>query len=115
VTALGFVAVARCSDCHGAHDIQPPAHPASWVAPANLVRTCRKCHPSANEKFVQFSPHADPRDRGKNPGLYYTARFMEWLIVGVFAFFGTHTVLWLVRSLVEARRARRPPGRVRTE
>jgi hypothetical protein len=26
---------------------------------------------------------------------------MTWLIIGTFFFFGLHTVLWLVRSLVE--------------
>jgi nitrate/TMAO reductase-like tetraheme cytochrome c subunit len=109
VTALGFTPVARCSDCHGAHRILPASDPQSSIAPQNLVTTCRKCHPQANENFVQFAPHADPDNRQKNPGLYYTAWLMELLIIGVFAFFGLHTILWFSRSLFGRRRAERTP------
>jgi nitrate/TMAO reductase-like tetraheme cytochrome c subunit len=106
VTALGFTPVARCSDCHGAHRVLPAADSESSVAPANLVATCRKCHPLANDNFAQYRPHADPDDRARNPTLYYTTRFMNLLIFGVFAFFGLHTVLWFSRSIGE--RVRRP-------
>ncbi len=101
VTALGFTIVARCSDCHGSHLVLPASDPASTIAPANLVTTCRKCHPEANANFVEFSPHADPENRERNPGLYYVAQGMTWLIIGTFFFFGLHTALWLIRSLIE--------------
>lgn len=101
VTALGFTRVARCSDCHGAHEIFPASDARSAVSPANRVATCRQCHPQASENFARFSPHADPKDRARNPGLYYAARFLNFLILGVFLFFGVHTGLWLIRSLVE--------------
>jgi len=107
VTSLGFTIVARCSDCHGAHLVLPASNPGSTIAPANLVTTCRKCHPDANANFVLFSPHADPEDPKRNPGLYYVAQGMTWLIIGTFFFFGLHTVLWLVRSLVEHRNGER--------
>ncbi len=103
VTALGFTPVARCSDCHGSHQVLPGSDPASSIAPANLVATCQKCHPRANVNFTRFSPHADPDNKERNPGLYYAARLLNALIVGVFIFFGLHTVLWLVRSLIEQR------------
>lgn len=109
VTALGFTRVARCSDCHGSHRILPVSDPRSSISPSNRVVTCQKCHPKANENFVQFSPHADPKDKERNPGLYYAARFMNALMVGVFAFFGLHTSLWLTRSMIELSRARRRP------
>lgn len=108
VTALGFTRVARCSDCHGAHRILTASDPRSSIAPANLVATCRRCHPRANENFVRFSPHADPTNKDRNPGLYYAARLMNILMIGVFAFFGLHTSLWLSRSLLERARPRRP-------
>lgn len=107
VTALGFTRVARCSDCHGSHQILPISDPRSSVAPQNRVATCQKCHPKANENFAQFSPHADPRDKERNPGLYYAARFMNGLMIGVFAFFGIHTSLWLSRSMIEMGKANR--------
>lgn len=109
VTALGFTRVARCSDCHGFHLILTAADPRSSISPANLVATCQACHPKANENFARFSPHADPGDRERNPGLYYAARFMTILMIGVFVFFGLHTSLWLWRSLLERAKLRRLP------
>ena len=109
VTALGFSAVARCSDCHGFHRVLQVSDPQSPVAPANLVATCRKCHPRANANFVLYDPHADPDNREKSPMLYYAALTMESLIIGVFAFFGLHTLLWFIRSLQERFRTE-PPG-----
>ena len=109
VTGLGFTRVARCSDCHGSHRILPASDAKSSIARANLVSTCRKCHPKASANFVRFSPHADPNDRERNPGLYYAARFMNILLIGVFLFFGLHTSLWLFRSTLEIWRQRKPP------
>lgn len=99
VTALGFVRVAACADCHGAHDILPASNPASMIAPANLVKTCGQCHANASASFVQYDPHADRRDKARNWSLYFAAQFMNWLLLGVFAFFGLHTVLWLQRAI----------------
>jgi hypothetical protein len=110
VTALGFARVARCSSCHGSHKIFSVSDPSSSISEANRVATCRKCHPDASRNFARFSPHADPKDKARNPALYYTARSMSFLIIGIFAFFGLHTVLWLYRSLREQARARGPQG-----
>ncbi len=100
VTALGFTRVARCSDCHGAHEILPASDPRSQVNRANLVATCRTCHPAANANFAKYDPHADPRNRDRNPVYYYAARVMTGLLFGVFGFFGLHTALWGARSLL---------------
>jgi len=109
VTALGFTRVARCSDCHGSHQIQAVSSPQSMVSAANRVATCRKCHPQATAKFAEYDPHADPKDAKKNPALYYSARFMSFLMMGVFLFFGVHTGLWLLRSLGEKPGTEQPP------
>ena len=101
VTALGFTRVARCSDCHGSHDILPKSDPNSSVAPTHLVATCGKCHTSVNASFVRYDPHADPHNHRRNPLLFYAARFMTILLAGVFVFFGLHTVLWFSRALRE--------------
>jgi c(7)-type cytochrome triheme protein len=109
VTALGFTRVARCSDCHGAHDIYPTHEVKSTVHRQNLVTTCGRCHPAANDNFVRYDPHAEPENPGRDPLLHYTWLFMTWLLVGTFTFFGLHTVLWGVRSLVgKAGGGRRP-------
>jgi hypothetical protein len=97
-TRLGFMRVAACADCHGAHDVFPKRDARSTVSPARLVPTCRKCHPGANESFVKYDPHADRRNYARNPLLWYAGKFMEALLIGVFAFFGIHTALWASRG-----------------
>ena len=99
VTQLGFVRVATCADCHGAHDIFPKSDPRSSVSQARLLGTCQKCHQGASAGFTKYDPHADRENRARNPLLFYAAKFMEWLLIGVFAFFGLHTVLWFSRSV----------------
>ena len=101
VTALGFGITAKCSDCHTAHAMLPPSDPHSSVNKANLVETCGRCHASANAKFVQYMPHADPQDHAKNPGLFWVWLFMTTLLVSIFSFFGLHTALWLVRLAID--------------
>jgi len=98
-TSLGFARVASCSDCHQAHDIFPKTDPRSTVSTAHRTETCRKCHPAANASFARYDPHADAHDAGRNPPLYWAARFMHLLPGGVFVFFGLHTGLWFQRVL----------------
>ena len=94
VEALGSALAAGCADCHTAHHVLPPSDPRSSVNPANLPKTCGKCHPGSTIQFAQFLPHADHRDRENYPVLYYTWLFMTGLLVAVFAAFWLHTLLW---------------------
>jgi len=98
VTALGFVRVASCADCHGAHEILPKRDPRSPIAPDNLMETCGSCHSRLNENFVRYNPHADHRDREGEPRLYWSTVFMHGLLIGVFGMFGLHTLLWAWRG-----------------
>ena len=106
VTGLGYSSTAQCPECHGAHNILPKEDPASMVNPNNLTTTCGKCHKGANENFVQYKPHADYHDAGKDPGLYFVYLAMVLLLSGVFIFFGIHTVLWFLRSYFDERKKR---------
>ncbi|MGA2749015.1 MAG: cytochrome c3 family protein [Verrucomicrobiota bacterium] len=90
--------VAACYDCHGYHDVQPPSNPASHLSAANIVGTCQKCHPGATRSFTAYVPHANPLDGKHYPQLHWTFVAMTSLLIGVFAFFGGHTALWLFRS-----------------
>ncbi len=90
--------VAACFDCHGHHDVLPPDDPESRLSPANRVATCKTCHPNANPGFAAYQPHANPMDRENYPQLHAVFVFMTTLLIGVFAFFGAHTLLWLFRS-----------------
>jgi len=115
VTRLGFVRVATCASCHGAHDILPAENPRSRVSPARLVETCGTCHPGATESFVQYDPHADRHNRERNPLLYYASRFMQTLLAGVFLFFGVHTLLWFSRTAPLRRARKRAAARLRSD
>jgi thiosulfate reductase cytochrome b subunit len=100
VTDLGFVTGAICSDCHTPHSNLPASDPASTIHPDHLAATCGQCHGEVSAAFLSFDPHAEPQHRAKNPGLYWIWLFMTALLIGVFSFFGVHTVLWLQRALV---------------
>ncbi len=107
VSKLGFTGVAKCYDCHGAHYILPTDNPESMVSRQNIVDTCAKCHPDAHQRFAGYLTHATHHDRDKYPILFYTFWLMTSLLIGTFAFFGVHTVLWLPRSFQAMRRRKK--------
>ena len=103
---LGDLRAARCSDCHGAHKILNISNIESSVGQKNIVKTCKKCHKNANVEFTGYLTHATHND---NKVLYYTFWGMTSLLFGVFGFFGLHTLLWIPRSIVEARKKKKHP------
>lgn len=108
ITSLGFARVAKCSDCHGTHGIYSQNDERSMVSDARRLSTCQQCHASASGGFAQYDPHADKDNVERNPELFYASRFMHWLLIGVFGFFGLHALLWLPRSAMERRRRQTP-------
>jgi cytochrome b subunit of formate dehydrogenase len=111
VTSLGYGYTAKCFDCHGYHTIQGIADPRSTVYPTNRLATCRKCHVEVSAGFMTFLPHGNSHDFKRYPRLWLTAKFMDLLLFGVFAFFWTHSALWFYRSYKErkARAERQEP------
>lgn len=103
---LGYLKTAKCSDCHGAHDILAVNDPNSHVGFNQVVKTCQKCHPDANRRFTGYLTHATHHDKTKYPVLYLTFWGMTSLLVGTFGFFGLHTLLWLPRSFARLREKR---------
>lgn len=49
--APGFADATSCISCHLAHSMLPSVDPDSDVNPANLIKTCAKCHQSIVEEF----------------------------------------------------------------
>jgi predicted CXXCH cytochrome family protein len=110
---LGYLKAARCSDCHGAHHILKVSNPDSEVGSKNIVATCQKCHPNANVEFTSYLTHATHND---NKVMYYAFWGMTSLLLVVFGFFGIHTLLWIPRSLIEARKKKhhkKPTGQAK--
>ncbi len=69
-----------CTDCHGVHDIQKASDPGSKVVAQNLVKTCRKCHPDANESFPQaWLSHYEP-SWNKASAVYAVQLFYKFII-----------------------------------
>jgi predicted CXXCH cytochrome family protein len=98
--AAGSEKTAKCSDCHGAHNILPVTNPKSTLSRQNVIETCQQCHPNSNRQFTGYLSHATHHNKNKYPFLYYTFWGMTALLVGTFLFFGIHTLLWLPRSFV---------------
>lgn len=95
---LGHEKAARCSDCHGSHNILNVNNPNSTVGSIHIVETCQKCHPDANARFTGYLTHATHHNKEKHSALYYTFWAMTSLLTGVFVFFGIHLLLWIPRS-----------------
>jgi thiosulfate reductase cytochrome b subunit len=97
--ALGRQDVAACYDCHGHHDIAKVADSGSHTNGDHRLETCQKCHPAATANFADYIVHADHSNREAYPQLFYVFWGMTALLIGTFAFFALHTLLWLYRSM----------------
>lgn len=98
-TSLGLAVAAKCSDCHTAHLNLARSDPMSTIATANLQQTCARCHTQVNANILSFNPHPEPENKEKSALIFYVYKFMEWLLISVFSFFGIHTLLWFQRSI----------------
>jgi cytochrome b subunit of formate dehydrogenase len=101
VTSLGETRGARCSDCHGAHDVRRIEDPVSRMHADNRVQACAKCHQNASASFVKFEAHADYRDAKRYPILYGVWIYFVIVMSSAFGFFGLHSILWFFRSMIE--------------
>jgi len=98
VNKLGYAHSAKCFDCHGGHTVKGEDDPTSSIHKSNRLEMCQKCHKDAPEGFLSFHPHGNSSDFEKYPWIWLTAKFMNLLILGVFAFFWTHVILWFYRE-----------------
>jgi hypothetical protein len=97
---LGEKTVANCTSCHGTHTIRKQDDPKSSVYPANIPKTCGKCHKGANENFAKGKIHLNPENR--DSGLvYYISNFFFWLTSLTMLALFIHIFLDLRRKLKE--------------
>jgi cytochrome b subunit of formate dehydrogenase len=109
VHTLGYAYTAKCFDCHGYHEIQRVDSEASTVHPNNRLETCQKCHADATAGFVSFQPHGNTGDLERYPYMWIAAKFMIGLLLGVFAFFWTHSALWFYREYKDRKDSKTKP------
>jgi predicted CXXCH cytochrome family protein len=95
---------AVCTDCHGVHDILPTGNPASKVNPANLLATCRQCHPDAGPNWTGAWTGHNRISPERTPFLFTVERFYSTF---------TTLVLWLSVIYVVLQIVRAVAGRVR--
>ena len=98
VVWLGGDKVAKCFDCHRHHDTHRVDDPDALVHPDNRLKTCKGCHKDATAGFVGFHPHGNTHDFEKYPQMWLASKLMIGLLIGVFAFFWTHSALWFYRE-----------------
>lgn len=92
--------VARCTDCHGVHDISRVTDANSKVIKANLLGTCQKCHPNAKADFpAAWMSHYEPSFR-KAPLVYLIKLAYAFLIPFMIGGLALQLVLHLWRLAV---------------
>jgi len=107
ISKLGYTNTAKCYECHGSHKITKVDDPKSMVHINNRLKTCQFCHnekkgiPVATAGFVSFQPHGHAGDFNKYPQIWVAWQIMLQLLVGTFAFFWLHTLLWFYREFKE--------------
>jgi len=98
-----------CRQCHGGEPIASVNH---YFSPMNPIRrhsyVCSKCHEGANISFASYIVHqpkaGSPGTKKTFPALYYANWFMILLLVGVFAFFLPHSVIWVIRDFLAGKK-----------
>ena len=94
-TSLGRIDVAVCADCHGPHQVLPASDPASSVSEQNVVATCSKCHPGANDNFGDIQIHVDANPIPSDPKLALATVYFIVVLTATFGLFGWHMILGL--------------------
>jgi cytochrome b subunit of formate dehydrogenase len=109
ISTLGYAYTAKCYDCHGSHKILKADDPKSMVHINNRLKTCQSCHSGKQELalapagFATYQPHGHAGDFDKYPQIWVSWQIMLQLLVGTFAFFWLHTLLWFYREFKERR------------
>ncbi len=76
----GSQTVANCASCHGVHNIFPPSDPRSTINPANLAKTCGKCHPGAGATFAIGPVHVKSSSATEHPVVRWI-RLLYWVLI----------------------------------
>jgi hypothetical protein len=107
---LGDTRVANCASCHESHDIRASADPKSSTNPANMSKTCGKCHSVQDraKPLITGKIHATlAEDRHWVPGII--EKLYTLLIVATMGFFLTYIIMDIIRN-VRLRRSGKKGG-----
>lgn len=98
---------AVCSDCHGIHDIRSTGDAASKVNDANLLSTCRQCHPTAGPNWTDAWTGHNEISLERTPFLFYVEKFYGSFTPFVLWACIIYVVLQIVRATVDRVRSNR--------
>lgn len=98
----GGQTVANCASCHGVHNIFPSSDSRSTVNPANLARTCGKCHHGAGAHFAIGPVHQAARTASEPVAVMWIRRLYWWMIPGAVGFMLLHHFLDFLKKLRRA-------------
>jgi len=98
-----------CYDCHGVHDIKRADDPdKGLLVKENLLATCQKCHPDAQENFpTSWLSHYIPSPENY-PLVYYVDLFYKIFIPTVLGGMGLLVVMDVSRAMINKSRRRKP-------
>jgi formate dehydrogenase gamma subunit len=106
-SAGGSKVAAKCTSCHGIHNIFLQSDPRSTIHADNLVETCGSCHPNATESFAQSYIHENP-DSIEDKITSIVRLVYIWLIVVVIGGMLFHNfIIWFyyVKAKIRALKA----------
>jgi len=102
--AMGDPNAATCASCHGAHDILASADPASRTSPANLPKTCGRCHVGVKQGFAGVKIHVDVSPTGVRSAWYVRIFYIAFITILVLGF-----ILHILAERLGAFRNRKAP------
>lgn len=82
----GAVDAPACWDCHGYHEILPAEDRNSMVNERRLVETCARCHPDANEAYVDYARLIHGHEEISEQ--IFLSRMMRWVRETIGGLFG---------------------------
>jgi len=95
---------AMCVDCHGVHKILPKYHNESDIHEDNVVATCQRCHPGANEVFSKSYSHSSMEEGSAKKIEDIVGFIYFWLIVIVIGGMAAHNLIIFIYDLRKRRR-----------
>jgi len=102
----GSADAANCTSCHEVHAIREHNSPESSVHPANLQKTCGKCHQNVSKEFSNIAVH--PKNLAeRNPVAFYARSIYVWLIVVIIGSMVLHNLIILVSFIRKKRQSRK--------
>jgi hypothetical protein len=82
----GDLKAANCASCHENHGVLPASDPASSINPANLEKTCGKCHPKAGKGFASVKFHQDVSPTGARGAWFVRVFYIGFIGILILGF-----------------------------